>query len=433
MTQTQNLFYFFISAFIFFSCTKDNDGTVKEVVPIPPADLKATAVSPTQVDLSWMDKSTNETGFKIQRKIGNQTFADIATNDKDVTIYSDIGLTAGTTYTYRVYSFNSTGNSLTYSNEVEVTTINLATLTTLAIQNITDKSANGGGSITADGGTPVTERGICWATTQNPTTVNNLISSGAGTGNFTANLTALNSSTTYYVRAYAINRAGTAYGNQLSFTTLQTPVNPITVTDASGNIYPTISIGTQVWMAENLRTTKYRDGSGIVQVFDNTQWQNGRDLKSPMMGWYNNDQGVNTTNKFGALYNWYAINPATNGNKNVCPTGWHIPTDAEWATLTNFLGGELVAGGKMKTTGTQYWKSPNAGASNSSGFSALPSGFRDLLSGEYFEAGSTCFWWSSTASGNYAAYSRFLNYNISSANSFIASQEFGYSVRCVRD
>ena len=100
-------------------------------------------------------------------------------------------------------------------------------------------------------------------------------------------------------------------------------------------------------MAENLRTTKYRDGSNIPVVADNTQWannwNNGNPLQQPMMYWYDNDQATYTANKFGALYNWYAINPATNGNKNVCPTGWHVPTDAEWTTLTTILGGESVA------------------------------------------------------------------------------------------
>ncbi len=137
----------------------------------------------------------------------------------------------------------STIDSITYANSNPGS---LATLTTLAIGNITTNSATSGGTITSDGGSPITQRGICWATTQNPTTANNVAVAGTGTGNFTTNLTGLNPNSTYYVRAYAINTAGTAYGNELSFTTTQTPVNPGSVTDASFNTYPTVIIYTHV-------------------------------------------------------------------------------------------------------------------------------------------------------------------------------------------
>jgi uncharacterized protein (TIGR02145 family) len=285
------------------------------------------------VDLSWTDKSTNESGFKIQRKTGTQTFADIGTTGKDVTIYSDKALTAGTTYTYRVYSYNNTGASPTYSNEVSIATI-------------------------------------------------------------------------------------------------------LTVTDASGNTYPAVTIGTQVWMAENLRTTKYRDGSNIPVVTSNTtwanNWNNGNPLSQPMMCWYNNDQATYTANKFGALYNWYAINPATNGNKNVCPSGWHVPTDAEWTTLTNSLGGESVAGGKMKSTGTQYWLL-NEGATNESGFSGLPGGSRASDSGAFGNLGFLGWWWSASESGAETAWTRDLGLNSAGLVRFNNPKRDGFSVRCLRD
>jgi uncharacterized protein (TIGR02145 family) len=335
----------------------------------------------------------------------------------------------------------STIDSITYTNSNPGS---LATLTTLAIGNISANSATSGGSITNDGGSPVTQRGICWATTQNPTTANNTAVFGTGTGSFTANLTGLTANTTYYVRAYAINTAGTAYGNQLSFTTTQPPVNPGTVTDASGNTYPTITIGTQVWMAENLRTTKYRDGSNIPVVTDNTQWannwNNGNPMQQPMMCWYNNDQATYTANKFGALYNWYAINPATNGNTNVCPTGWHVPTDAEWNKLTKFLDPTAdttqccsnSAGGKMKSTGTQYWLSPNTGATNSSGWSGLPGGLRNP-NGTFFDIGNAGLWWSSTEYDTYVAWIRYLGYNYGGVDRYFTDKTNGFSVRCLRD
>jgi uncharacterized protein (TIGR02145 family) len=215
-----------------------------------------------------------------------------------------------------------------------------------------------------------------------------------------------------------------------------TPVNPGTVTDASGNTYPTVTIGTQVWMAENLRTTKYRDGSNIPVVTSGTTWannsNNGNPLQQPMMCWYNNDQATYTANKFGALYNWYAINPATNGNKNVCPIGWHVPTNAEWTTLTTFLGGESVAGGKMKSTGTQYWLSPNRDATNSSGWSGLPGGYR-FNNGTFNFIGLQGYWWSSTESSTNYAWSRGLGYGYGVVDRGNNARTYGFSVRCVRD
>jgi uncharacterized protein (TIGR02145 family) len=184
-------------------------------------------------------------------------------------------------------------------------------------------------------------------------------------------------------------------------------------------------------MAENLRTTKYRDGSNIPVVTDNTQWANNN-TTLPMMCWYNNDQATYTANKFGALYNWYAINPATNGNKNVCPTGWHVPTDVEWTTLTTFLGGESVAGGKMKSTGTQYWLSPNTDATNSSGFSGLPGGYRGG-SGAFGDIGNFGGWWSSTENDADDAWYRGLGYSYGDVYRNNTIKSFGFSVRCVRD
>jgi uncharacterized protein (TIGR02145 family) len=203
------------------------------------------------------------------------------------------------------------------------------------------------------------------------------------------------------------------------------------VVDISGNIYPTIKIGNQIWMAENLRTIKYSDGNNIPIITSNSQWANNTTL-SPMMCWYNNDQATYTSNKFGALYNWYAINSTTNGNKNVCPTGWHVPTDAEWMTLTTFLGGELIAGGKLKSTGTQYWSNPNTDATNSSGFLALPGAYRHFI-GSFANIGNIGFWWSSTEDNTNAALDRYLEYDNGECPRDISNKTYGFSVRCVRD
>jgi uncharacterized protein (TIGR02145 family) len=210
-----------------------------------------------------------------------------------------------------------------------------------------------------------------------------------------------------------------------------------TVTDIDGNVYQTVLIGTQLWMQENLRTTKYSDGTDIQLVTDDNEWANNsiNGTKSPMMSWYNNDQATYTANKFGALYNWFAVSRSTNGNKNVCPTGWHVPSDAEWTVLTNYLGGVSVAGGKMKSTGTQYWQSPNQDATNESGFSGVPGGLR-YHSGQFGTIGWHGYWWSDIEYFTYltdAASLLFLVYNLGNVDMPIHGKYLGYSVRCLRD
>ena len=314
-------------------------------------------------------------------------------------------------------------------------------VTTTAVTSITTTTAISGGNVTSDGNAAVTVRGVVWGTSPNPTiALVTKTSNGTGTGIFNSNISGLTVGTLYYVRAYATNSVGTAYGNEVSFTTLESIFNPNltygSVSDIDGNSYKTIQIGTQTWMAENLRTTKYKDGSNIPVVTDNTQWgnnwNNGNPLQQPMMCWYNNDQATYSANKFGALYNWYAINPATNGNKNVCPTGWHVPTDAEWIVLTEFLGSESAAVAKMKSTGTQYWQGPNNDATNISGFSGLPAGARPT-NGVFGYISYYGFWWSSTEFTAQEARIRYLYYSPGYALSSYWNKNFGISVRCIKD
>jgi uncharacterized protein (TIGR02145 family) len=160
-----------------------------------------------------------------------------------------------------------------------------------------------------------------------------------------------------------------------------------TVTDADGNIYSTVSIGNQVWLGENLRTTKFSNNDPIAMVLDSAQWPV---QTAAAYCYYNNDSSY--VNPYGNLYNWYTVNDA----RNVCPTGYHVPTAAEWADLVSFLGGETVAGGKLKEQGFSHWLSPNTGADNSSNFTALPSGWRANNNGVYENLGYMCYLWAST-------------------------------------
>jgi len=199
------------------------------------------------------------------------------------------------------------------------------------------------------------------------------------------------------------------------------------ITDAEGNSYKTVYIGTQQWMGENLKTSKYSDGTTIPNITDNTQWSSNR---TGAWCYYNNDATKNA--KYGKLYNWYAVSPTTNGKKNVCPIGWHVPTDAEWTVLTDYLGGASVAGGKMKEVGTTSWYSPNTDAANISLFTGLPGGFR-YIDGGYTNGGGYGDWWSSTENNTYNAWCRMLEYGSGNAYSSIGSKENGMSVRCLRD
>ncbi len=199
------------------------------------------------------------------------------------------------------------------------------------------------------------------------------------------------------------------------------------ISDVEGNSYKTVYIGTQQWMAENLKTSKYNDGTTIPNVTDNTQWSN---LTTGAWVYYDNNEPDN--NRFGKLYNWYAVSSTTNGNKNVCPLGWHVPLDTEWTVLTDYLGGASVAGGKMKEVGTINWNSPNADATNVSLYSALPGGIRSL-DNSFYNVGNTGYWWSSSESNTNDAWFRYLGLYSGDTGINSTIKKHGLSIRCLKD
>jgi uncharacterized protein (TIGR02145 family) len=301
------------------------------------------------------------------------------------------GLNAGTTYHFRVKAVNSLGTAFGDDFSFTANPIFLATITTTLPSSITETTAISGGKITDDSGGTITERGVCWGTSANPTISGEHTTDGSGTGSFTSNMKCLSFATTYYVRAYATNSAGTAYGDQLSF--LTPGVNPIifnpnltygSVSDIDGNCYKTIQIGDQIWIAENLKTTRLNDNT---MMLNDTDWST---FTTQTYCWYNND--IANKNPYGALYNWYAV-----ATGKLCPSGWHVPDNGEWADLEEFLGGNVVAGGKLKETGTTHWTIPNTGATNETGFTALPGGFRDGKVGNslFYRIGDFGNFWSS--------------------------------------
>jgi uncharacterized protein (TIGR02145 family) len=198
------------------------------------------------------------------------------------------------------------------------------------------------------------------------------------------------------------------------------------MTDQEGNVYKTIVIGSQEWMAENLNTSTYRNGDPIVTNLTDVEWFDSYITQIAAWTFYNNDSLYECP--YRKLYNWYAVAD----QRNLCPVGWHIPTDDEWTTLTNYLGGEASAGRKMKSTGTQYWNAPNTDATNESGFSGLPGGFRLSLGGLQ-NIGNNGFWWSSSESKTNNAWYRNLGYNIGNTTRNISSKQYGFSIRCLRD
>lgn len=340
------------------------------------------------------------------------------------------GLTANTKYYLRAYATNSAGTS--YGNEVTFTTndINKAaappTLTTTVVTSILETSAVSGGTITDDGGGDITARGVCWSTSPDPSFHSEgTTADGVGMGPFVSYLSDLNPGTTYYIKAYAVNSVDIAYGNQESFSTPDLISG--SVSDMDGNIYKTIQIGTQTWMAENLKTTSYNDGSNIPNVTGDIEWM---DLTTGAYCWYNN-QETTYKNTYGALYNWYSVNTG-----KLCPTGWHVPSKEEWMILATYLGGVEFAGGKLKESGTTHWQSPNTGATNTTRFNALPGGLRDISSdfgGWFGWIGTNGMWWSSNPGVEPTDHSLRLDSN-SGKFSFVPYWIYynsGLSVRCL--
>ncbi|MBI5538733.1 MAG: T9SS type A sorting domain-containing protein [Bacteroidia bacterium] len=199
------------------------------------------------------------------------------------------------------------------------------------------------------------------------------------------------------------------------------PVFSQTVTDYDGNVYNTVTIGTQVWMKQNLKVTHYNNGDAISNVTDNTAWSS---LSSGAYCNFNND--VANVATYGRLYNFYALVDS----RKICPTGWHAPEDWELTNLENNLGGATVAGGKMKEAGTTHWTSPNTGATNSSNFTFLPGGMR-ISSGTFGNFGSAGFLWTSTEQGSLNAWYRWLGTNAADSYKNSGSKGFGFSVRCI--
>jgi uncharacterized protein (TIGR02145 family) len=294
----------------------------------------------------------------------------------------------------------------------------LPVLTTSPVTYISEQSVSIAGIVTDDGGESITERGICWSTSHNPTTANDKII-GFGQESFTCTLDGLITNTQYYVRAYAINSAGIAYGPEISFRTW----NILKVIDLDDNLYHTVTIGTQMWLVENLNVTHYRNGDAIQWKPDNAEWES---LTTGAFVPYDNNSSYSA--EYGKLYNWFAVND----DRNIAPVGWHVSTDDDWTELADYLGDNATAGGKLKEAGLEHWLEPNLGATNETGFSALPGGFREYGGNfDYINWGGG--WWTSTEDNPNDAWIRYLDYGATDVWRALEDKRYGRSVRCVKD
>jgi uncharacterized protein (TIGR02145 family) len=328
-----------------------------------------------------------------------------------------VGLKPGFTYYIKAYATNGAGTS--YGNQVAVVILaTIPVVSTMAVFATSGTDISSGGTVSSDGGSTVYARGVCWSTTKNPTIGDSFTSNGSGEGSFSSVVSNLTQDAVYYLRAYASNMVGTAYGAESTFST-----GKLLVKDREGNFYHFATIGSQVWMTENLRSTRFSDSTAIALVDNSTTWGN---QVNPGYCWYNDDEMANK-NRFGALYNWYAVSSG-----RLCPTGWHVPSDAEWTTLSTFLGGEPVAGGKLKELGVLNWKVPNALATNLFGFTALPGGYR-TNTGIYSNIGNYGNWWSTTTALTNVAYYRYMYYGNGAMTKSFINLKYGLSVRCLKN
>jgi uncharacterized protein (TIGR02145 family) len=195
-------------------------------------------------------------------------------------------------------------------------------------------------------------------------------------------------------------------------------------TDADSNHYPVVKIDTLVWMAQNLNTTRYSNGDSLPNIITDSLWE---DLDSGAYCNYNNNPDTSVI--YGRLYNWFAVHDTC----NICPEGWHVPTNDDWIHLTDYLGGELIAGGQLKENCFALWNYPNTGAANNTGFTAIPGGYRYGEGGTFSNLGNAGGWWSSTESGPNTGWYRNLFYNSNSVSRHSNNKTFGLSVRCIKD
>lgn len=429
------LWLFGILVLSIVSCKKDKDEPQSKAVV---ATTAASAI--TEQSATTGGSITDDGGSSItQRGIVWALHTEPTLTDTVVTSASATatwttnltGLKPNTTYYVRAYATNAQGTA--YGNEINFkTSPGLASITTAAVTDNIALSAKSGGEVTNDGGTPVTARGIVYATTPNPTLTNIKIESGSGAGTFAVTIPTA-SELIYYVRAFATNSAGTAYGNEITFTA----ANSNSVADVDGNVYSYITINTpgtaQVWMTSNLKVTKYRNGNPITDgSAEDFNWLTARD--NGVGAFTYPDRNAVNNNTYGKYYNL----PAVRENRGLCPTGWHVPTDDDWKKLEIYLGMTQAQADALNWRGTI---GPALMEGGSSGLNLQKAG--NLLTGftsGYYDFNTSGYYWTSTdpagVGGSPYNFNRGLGVLGGPAQAVYRSYQDGataMSVRCLKD
>jgi uncharacterized protein (TIGR02145 family) len=385
-----------------------------------PADLRyelsaptlqtVNAVTDVSIALTWQDNEEHTTEFVISRQDTTGTYSQLAEVDKAVLSYTDTTCELGVTYSYVIQSKVETNLSDRSNVLQEATSFN------------PPSNLNG---------TSLSNESLYLTWTDNTTFEEGYRverDSGAGfieIGMVSADVTEFIDTGLTYSMSYSYRVAAYTSANASAYCISVTKMAIAPVVDYDGNVYQTILIGNQVWMTENLKVSHYRNGITIPNIIDSLSWTNASSGASCS---YDNDEA--NVAIYGRLYNWYAVIDS----HSIAPEGWHVPSNQEWSDLANYLGGGSIAGGVMKEAGEAHWKSPNIGATNNSGFTALPGGKRHSPAGYFFDQATMAYFWSSTPSGINGSWVRTIYSGgtalVGSASSY---SNYGFSIRCLKD
>lgn len=301
------------------------------------------------------------------------------------------------------------------------------TIETTEVLNVSINSADCGGLVKNYGSNILINKGICWNTSGNPTISDSIKDVANSVDSFKVSLTGLKSATTYYLRAYATSNAGTSYGSEKSFTTIEVSISA-SISDIDGNSYNTVKIGNQYWISGNLKTKHFNNGD-LIETTDPATIDISQET-TPIYQWAygGNENNVAT---YGRLYTWNVVNDS----RNVCPVGWHVPSSEDMNTLVSSLGGFEDGGAKLKETGILHWHEPNSDADNSSKLTAVPGGFRDA-NNTFSGLGYYGYWWTNsiqTILGKDYAVFISLSYSDKKIGGFPSDKMVGVSIRCIKD